>query len=166
MPTADAPRGAPPPGTDPSSGPVQRAARTPTTRGHPHAVGGRGPALAKALGVAIAAAAGWALLKGILEFPGVLALAVVAGWAVGALLWQGGWGPLVAVAIAAVAWGVGLVLTWMLAMLILPGSSRTWFERLQNTPFLEWQAPQLGFLELASLVLYVLAAAYGARRRT
>jgi hypothetical protein len=123
-------------------------------------------ALSEALLVALLAATAWALIKGILEFPGVLAVAVVAGWAIGALLWQVKASPLLAAAIAAAAWLVGLILTWLLAMAMLPNSSRTFMERVEGTPFLEWQAPQAGIVEILGLVLYVLAALYGARPRS
>lgn len=119
-----------------------------------------------AIGAGVLGALAWALLKGILEFPGVLAVAVVAGWGIGTLLWQGRLGPLAAALIAAAAWGLGLVLTWLVSMAILPGSSRTLLERLEATPFLEWQAPQFGGIETVGLLLYVVAALYGARPRS
>ncbi len=112
------------------------------------------------------AAVVWALLKGVLEFPGVLAVAVVAGWAIGALLWQVRARPALAALIAATTWLLGLVLTWLVSMAILPGSSRTFLERVEATPFLEWQAPQFGVIEALGLVLYVVAALYGARPRS
>ncbi len=123
-------------------------------------------AILEALAVGLLAAVAWALIKGILEFPGVLAVAVVAGWAIGALLWQVRAHPALAALIAVAAWLLGLVLTWLVAMAILPGSSRTFLERVQGTPFLEWLAPQFGAIEVLGLVLYVLAALYGARPRT
>jgi hypothetical protein len=128
----------------------------------------RSPAAAVGLALAagLAGAVAWALLKGILEFPGVLAVAVVAGWGIGALLWQARLHALLAAAIAAAAWLLGLVLTWLVAMAILPASSRSFTERVQATPFLEWQMPQFGAIEVAGLALYVLAALYGARPRT
>lgn len=116
--------------------------------------------------VGVLAATAWALIKGILEFPGVLAVAVVAGWAIGAVLWQVRATPLLAALIAAGAWLLGLVLTWLVAMAILPSSSRTFGERVEGTPFLEWQAPQFGVIEVLGLVLYVAAALYGARPRS
>ena len=126
----------------------------------------RAAAIVEALLVAALAALAWALLKGILEFgPGLLGVAVVGGWAIGALLWQVRATPLLAGAIAALAWLLGLVLTWLIAMAILPGSSRTFIERVEGTPFLDWLSPQFGLLEMAGLVLYVLAALYGARPR-
>lgn len=126
----------------------------------------RATAVVEALLVASLAALAWALLKGILEFgPGLLGVAVVGGWAIGALLWQVRATPLLAGAIAALAWLLGLVLTWLIAMAILPGSSRTFIERVEGTPFLDWLSPQFGLLEMAGLVLYVLAALYGARPR-
>ena len=123
-------------------------------------------ALAEAVFIGLLGAIAWALVKGILEFPGVLAVAVVAGWAIGAVLWQVRATPLLAALIAAVAWLVGLVLTWLVAMAILPGSARTFLERVEATPFLEWQGPQFGPIEILGLLLYVGAALYGARPRS
>ncbi len=120
----------------------------------------------EALAVAVLAALAWALLKGILEFgAGLLGVAVVGGWAIGALLGRARAAPLLAAAIAGPAWLAGLLLTWLLAMAMLPGSSRTFIERVEATPFLDWLAPQFGLLQVAGLVLYVVAALYGARSR-
>jgi hypothetical protein len=123
-------------------------------------------ALAEAIVVGVGAGLLWAVIKGVLEFPGGLAVAVVGGWAIGALLWQVRASPWLAAGLAALTWLLGLVLTWFVAMLILPASSRTLLERIQGTPFLDWLAPQFGALELAGLVLYVGAALYGARPRS
>lgn len=120
-------------------------------------------ALAETVLIGLLAAVVWALVKGILEFPGVLAVAVVGGWAIGAVLWQVRASPLLAALIAAGAWLVGLVLTWLVAMAILPGSSRTFLERVEGTPFIDWLSPQFGLLEIAGLALFMAAAAYGAR---
>ena len=121
--------------------------------------------VALALLAGVAGALAWALLKGILEFPGVLAVAVVAGWGIGALLWRIRAHPLLAALVAFAAWLLGLVLTWLVSMAILPGSTRSLLERIEATSFLEWQAPQFGVIELLGLLLYVLAALYGARQR-
>jgi hypothetical protein len=94
-----------------------------------------------------------------------LALAALAGWGIGKLIGEAGGRALLAVGIAALAWALGLVGTWLVSMAILQGSSRTFLERLEATPFLEWLSPQLGLLELAGLLLFVAGAAYGARRR-
>ncbi len=123
-------------------------------------------ALAEAVLVALLSAVAWAFLKGVLEFPGVLAVAVVGGWLIGQILWSVRAHPVVAVLIAALSWLVGLMLTWMTAMALLQESTRTFVERLQHTPFLDWLSPQLGWLEVAGLVLYVLAALFGARPRS
>ena len=125
-----------------------------------------GAAVLEAMLIGLLAAVIWALIKGLLEFPGVLAVAVVAGWAIGAVLWQVRASPLLATLIAGAAWLLGLVLTWLVAMAILPGSSRTFLERIEATPFLEWQGPQFGAIEVLGLVLYVGAALYGARPRS
>ena len=47
---------------------------------------------------------------------------------------------------------------------MLPGSSRTFLERVESTPFLGWLAPQFGLIEIVGLILYVAAALYGAGR--
>jgi hypothetical protein len=48
-------------------------------------------------------------------------------------------------------------------MALLPSSSRTFAERLESTPFLDWLTPQLGLLEMVGLLVYGAAAAYAAR---
>ena len=110
-------------------------------------------ALLEAAMVALVSALAWAFLKGVLEFPGALMVAVIGGWLIGEVLWSVRAHPLIAAAVAVGAWLVGLVLTWMTAMALLPESTRTFVERLQNTPFLEWLGPQFGWLEVAGLVL-------------
>lgn len=118
-----------------------------------------------ALTVAVLAAVAWALLRGILELgPGLLALAALAGWGIGKLIGVAGGRGSLAVGIAALAWVLGLMGTWLVSMAILQGSSRTFLERLEATPFLDWMSPQLGLLELVGLLLFVAGAAYGARR--
>lgn len=116
--------------------------------------------------MALLNASAWAVLRGILEL-GVTALAALAlgGWVVGSLL-RGARSPRVlAAAWAASAWLLGLVFSWLLAMAVLPGSTRSFAERLASTPFIDWLAPQFGPLELAGLVICVGAAVYAARPR-
>jgi hypothetical protein len=149
--------------------PPGTASRATTARG----AGGRwegfratsfGVALVEALGVALLAALSWALLLGILELSvGLLGVALLGGWSIGAVLRQVRRSPMLAGSIGALAWAVGLIFTWLVAMAILPGSSRTLAERIEATPFLEWLAPQFGLLEIAGLVLFVAGAAYAAR---
>ncbi len=121
------------------------------------------PLLMAALVVLLSALV-WSLFKGVLEFGiGLIVVAVIGGWGIGVLVKPIHRAPLVAVALAALAWLAGLVGTWLIAMLLLPGSSRTFLERLQATPFVDWLAPQFGLLEIVGLALFVVAAAYGAR---
>jgi hypothetical protein len=54
----------------------------------------------------------------------------------------------------------------MTAMALLQASTRTFLERLSSTPFVDWLSPQFGWLETAGLVLYIVAALYGARPRS
>lgn len=126
----------------------------------------RSPALAIALAIAMAlvAALAWALLRSVLELGiGLLAVAALGGWIVGATLKQMHNAALLAVGIAAGGWFVGLLLTWLVSMAILPGSSRTFLGRVEGTPFLDWLSPQFGLLEVAALVVWVGAAAYATR---
>lgn len=124
-------------------------------------------ALVEAFVIGLVVALAWALLRGILEYGlGLLVLAAVGGWAIGVVLWQVRPAPLLAAAIGLLAWVAGLLLTWLVAMAILPSSARTFLERLEATPFIEWLAPQFGPLEIVALVLLAGGAAYGARPRT
>ena len=126
----------------------------------------RAAAVGEALLIALLAALAWGLLKGILELVvGLLAVAALGGWAIGAVLYQVRAAPPLAAGIAALAWLAGLVTTWLVAMAILPGSSRTFMARLEGTPFVDWLLPQFGLLEVAGLVVYVVAALYGVRAR-
>jgi hypothetical protein len=110
------------------------------------------------------AALAWALLKGILELSvGLLAVAALGGWAIGAVLRQARRSMLLAASLGAFAWVAGLILTWLVAMVILPGSSRTLAERLEATPFLDWLTPQFGLLEMVGLVLFIVGAVYATR---
>jgi len=115
-----------------------------------------------------------ALLRGILDLSGgVIAVAIAGGWVIGTAVRRGAWAgrphrassaPVIWAAIlGALCWLVGLVGTWLVAMAILPGSSRTFLERLAATPFLDWLAPQLGLADLLSLLLFVGFGWFGAR---
>ena len=149
------------PASDPSRPSPGRAGAAARLRPRSMAV-----AVAEALLVALLAALAWALLKGILELGlGLLVVAALGGWSIGAVLRQVRPAPLLAAAIAALAWLGGLLLTWLVAMAILPGSSRTFLERVEGTPFIDWLSPQFGLLEIAGLLLFVVAAAYAARPR-
>jgi len=123
-------------------------------------------ALGEAVLVALLSAVAWAFVKGVLEFPGALAIAVIGGWLIGEILWSVRIHPAVAAGVALGAWAIGLVLTWLTAMALLPESSRSFLERLQHTPFLEWLGPQFGWLEIAGVVLYIVSALFGARPRS
>jgi hypothetical protein len=123
-------------------------------------------ALGEAVLVALLSALAWAVVRGVLEFPGALAIAVVGGWLIGEILWSVRAHPLVAAVIAGLAWLAGLVLTWVTAMALLPESTRTFIERLQHTPFLDWLGPQFSWLEVVGLALYIVGALFGARPRS
>jgi len=122
-------------------------------------------AAARAIAVALLASMAWALLRAILELGvGLLAVAVLGGWGIGATLRRAGAFPILAGTLAAAAWLLGLIFTWVVALAILQGSSRTLLERLEGTSFLDWMSPQLGLLEIAGLIVYVGVAAYVSRR--
>lgn len=104
---------------------------------------------------------------------GLLAVAVAGGWAVGAAVRRGAWSgmahhPSVApemlgAGMGALAWIVGLVLAWVVALAILPGSERSLPERLSATPFVDWLGPQLGLADVLSLLLATALGWFGAR---
>jgi len=133
---------------------------------------GRAIALGALVGLLVALAA--ALLRSILDLTaGLLALAVVGGWAVGAAVRRGAWAGLphrasatpevLGLLLGAATWVAALVLAWVVAMAILPGSERSLPERLGATPFIDWLSPQLGLAELVGLVLAALLGWFGAR---
>jgi len=124
----------------------------------------RWAALFVAAGIGLLAAACWAVLRGILEL-GATSLVVsgLGGWAIGRTLRQANLPALLAAAMGVAAWLSGLIIAWLLAMALLPASSRTFVERLESTPFLDWLSPQLGLLEITGLFLYAVAAGYAAR---
>jgi hypothetical protein len=119
-------------------------------------------------------AIGYALLRSVLDLTvGSLALSVGGGWLIGYGVrwgaWSGrphresrwpGWSAL---ALAVGAWLAGLVGSWLLALWLLPASTRTFGERLTDQPFLDWLGPQLGILAPVQLVLLVGAAWVTAR---
>ena len=116
----------------------------------------------------------YASLRGILDLTtGTIAVATAGGWAIGAAVRAGAWGgeahrpsrrPVVAaMSLGAACWLACLVGAWLVAMAILPGSSRTFLERLAGTQFLDWLTPQLGLADLLDLVLFVTLAWVGSR---
>ena len=155
----------PEPGEQPSHDrpPHGRSARRgPVGAAPPHRSLGRATLLALAAGLATAVA--WAVARVILELgPGSLVIAGIGGWAIGSLMRQALGPPLLAAALGGLAWLAGLTLTWLLAMAVLPGSMRTFAERVGATPFLDWLAPQLGLLEAAALLVLAGLAAWMAR---
>ncbi len=116
----------------------------------------------------------YALLRGVLDLTtGTVAIAAAGGWAIGAAVRAGAWGgeahrasrwPVVAaMSLGAVCWVACLVGAWLVAMAILPGSSRTFLERLAGIQFLDWLTPQLGLADVLDLVLLVMLAWIGSR---
>jgi hypothetical protein len=133
-----------------------------------------GRAVALGLLVALVVALLCALLRGILDLSGgIIAVAVAGGWAIGAAVQRGAWGgqphrassaPVVVGALlGGLCWLAGLVGAWLVAMAILPGSSRSLPDRLAGTPFLGWVEPQLGVADVLSLLLFVALGWFGAR---
>jgi hypothetical protein len=129
-----------------------------------------------ALGVGLVVAVVAALLRSILDVTvGLLALAMVGGWVVGAAVRRGAWGgephrassapELLGLALGALTWVVALVLAWVVALAILPGSERSLPERLSATPLLDWLTPQVPLVDLACLLLAAVLGWAGARSR-
>lgn len=94
---------------------------------------------------------------------GVAVVAALGGWLIGRAVRHGAWSghahvpnpaPLVlAVLLALAAWLVGEVLAYLLSLAALPGSVRTFPERIASLSFLDWLSPQFGTLEIISLFL-------------
>lgn len=120
-------------------------------------------ALAAGLGAAVA----WALLRSVLDITvGSLVVAALGGWAIGRSLRHSvaGGSSWLAGGLAAAGWLASLLLSWVVAMAILPESSRSLPERLAATSFLDWLLPQLGVVEFGALVVWVGAALIAIRR--
>ncbi len=132
----------------------------------------RALALGVAVGLLMALAA--ALLRSVLDLTaGLVAVAIAGGWLVGAAVRRGAWAGLphrpsaapetMGLILGVFTWVAALVLAWVVAMAILPGSERTLTERLAGTPFLDWLTPQLGLADVLGLVLAGLFGWIGAR---
>jgi hypothetical protein len=128
--------------------------------------------LGATVGILVAVAGG--LFRSILDLTGgLVALAVAGGWGVGAAVRRGAWAGLphrrsavpgsLGLMLGALTWVAALVVAWIVAMAILPGSERTLLERLAATPFLDWLAPQLGLADVLGLVLAASFGWFGAR---
>jgi hypothetical protein len=126
-----------------------------------------GRAFLIALAVGLLAAVAWATLRSVLDITiGSLVVAALGGWGIGASLRRGGLPRWVAAGLAVVAWITALLLAWLVAMAILPGSTRSLAERLEATPFVDWLAPQLGIVEIGALVVWVGATLMATRARS
>ncbi|MET0771654.1 MAG: hypothetical protein ABWZ82_01100 [Candidatus Limnocylindrales bacterium] len=143
---------------------------TPVIRERPDMV--RALILGAFAGILVAIGAG--LLRSVLDLTaGLLALAVAGGWVVGAAVRRGAWAGLphrasaapevLGLLLGAATWVAGLVMAWVVAMAILPGSERSLLERLGGTPFLDWLAPQLGLADVLGAVLAAVLGWLGAR---
>lgn len=123
--------------------------------------------LAYGLGLALPFAAVWAVAAAILDLGGGLVLvAAIAGWLIGTAVALGAEpGTMrrtratvaLAMAVSLATWFLATVGAYLLGLLILPGSTLPFLERMANAPFLEAAAQQflpLGPLELSALALF------------
>ncbi len=105
--------------------------------------------------------------------PGLLVVAAVGGWLLGAALAWGAWGSAahlpnagvqsMAAVLGAVAWLVGSAIDYLISLALLPASSRTFAERLSDQPFPAWLAPQLSLVDAAQIAILVIVAWRSAR---
>ena len=112
------------------------------------------------LGAAALSALFWAVLS---ITAGLLAIAILGGWLIGVAVRTGAWSgrphrpsraPLgLAALLGVLTWAATLMLAWLVSMAILPGSTRSFAERLAAVPFLDWVSPQLESLDYLRLVL-------------
>jgi hypothetical protein len=139
------------------------------------------PDVARALGFGLAAALGvgflFAVIVGILDVGlGLIALSAVGGWAIGTAVYRGAWKgrgavpqrivPAVAAGLALFAWIAGHFGAYLFSLLLRPGSSLTFMERLGQASFGDWLAPQLGVAQVIEILLLVGAALFAARARS
>ena len=133
-----------------------------------------GDAIVFGLGATAATVIVSALLRDILDVSfGLLVIAGVGGWLIGAGVRCGAWAGrphlaravlgVIGVVFGRLCWLLGLVAAWLLSMAILPGSSRSFGDRLTATPFMDWLSPQLDPLDYVQLLLLVGIAGYVAR---
>jgi hypothetical protein len=104
---------------------------------------------------------------------GLLAIAAVGGWAIGVAVAWGSWGfgvhplitgpPLLAAVLGGLAWLGGSVVDYLLSLAILPGSTRTFQERVAQQPFGDYLGQQLSLVDGLAVVLLVTLAWRSAR---
>ncbi len=152
------------------------AAATPraTSSGTPKTAA-RGRALAFGVAVAIAVAVVWALLYGLFDVTaGLLAVAAVGGWLIGASVRHGAWGGAAhepdarlraaAAVLGGGAWLVGSFLAYVVSLLTrIPESQASLAQRMANVPFPQFVAEQQGAIAVVQLALLVLLAWRAAR---
>ncbi len=105
--------------------------------------------------------------------PGLLVVAAVGGWLLGAALVWGAWGSAahlpnagvqrMAALLGTVAWLAGSAADYLISLALLPASSRTFAERLSDQPFPAWLAPQLSLVDAAEIAILVIVAWRSAR---
>lgn len=139
------------------------------------------PNLARALAFGLAAAVGvgllFAIIVGILDQGlGLIALSLLGGFAVGTAVHRGAWAgrrqvprravPAIAAGLALVAWLAGHFGAYLFSLLLRPDSSLTFAQRLAQSSFGDWLAPQLGALQFIEILLLMGVALYSARWRS
>jgi hypothetical protein len=116
--------------------------------------------LLAALGIAVL----FAVLVGILDLGvGLLALAAAGGWIIGFATRTGAWPagiPLpaarvrsLAIVLALVAWVAGYFGAYLVSLLLRPDSSLTFAQRLAQSSFPDWLAPQFSALQVIEILL-------------
>ncbi|MDQ3553579.1 MAG: hypothetical protein M3395_04110 [Chloroflexota bacterium] len=124
--------------------------------------------------VALIVALALGVLRAIFDIgPGLLVVAAVGGWLLGAALAWGAWGSAahlpqpgvqrLAAVLGAVAWLAGSAIDYLLSLALLPASSRTFAERLSDQPFPAWLAPQLSLFDAAEIAILAIVAWRSAR---
>src|SRR5262245_59108832 len=82
-------------------------------------------ALVVAVGIGLLAALGWATLRSVFDITvGTLVVTALGGWGIGASLRRASASPILAALLALAAWLAALLLAWVVAMAILPESTR------------------------------------------
>ncbi len=124
--------------------------------------------------VALGTALAMGLLAAIFQVElGLLAIAAVGGWAIGVAVAWGSWGfgvhprmtgpPFLAAVLGGLAWLGGSMIDYLVSLAILPGSTRTFPERVAQQSFGDYLGQQLSLVDGLAVALLVLFAWRSAR---
>lgn len=131
-------------------------------------------AVAFGLGGVIVTALVWGFFSAVLELDvGLLVIALVGAWVIGGAVAWGAWQgaahlpsrgvAYLAAGLGLLGWLAGTFVAYLLAMLLLPGSTVSFGERLAALPFADWLGPQIGLLDAVAIAILIMVSWRSAR---